>query len=112
MRLCSGVFLAAVLVLPLHAQQTQTFTLKDLQFVPGDKGWQAVVDIEVFDGNGRNPALKRFTTTATAPNAASDGDLIHHATVTVGAGKPRTIVVAVRDQMSDAFGVWQKTVGF
>ena len=88
--------------------------LKELQFVPADKGWKALVDIyvSVFDENGRNLTLERFTTTATAPAAPAEGDLIHNATVTFGVGKPRTIVVAVRDETNEAFGVWQQTVGF
>jgi len=88
--------------------------LKELQFVPGEKGWQAMVDIyvSIFDDTGRNLALKRFTTAATAPNAENEGDLIHNATVTVGAGRPHIVVVAVRDQTNEAFGVWQQTVGF
>jgi len=89
--------------------------LKELQFVPGDKGdWKAFVDIyvSVFDEDGRNLTLKRFTTTATAPKADNDGDLIHNATVAFGIGKPHTIVVAVRDQTNEALGVWQQTVGF
>jgi hypothetical protein len=89
--------------------------LKDLQFIPDEKGvWKAQVDIyvSVFDENGRNLTLKRFTTTASAPKADNDGDLIHNATVAFGVGKPHTIVIAVRDQTNEAFGLWQQTVGF
>ena len=88
--------------------------MKDLQFLPDGEQWRAVVDvyISVFDVNGKNIALKRFTTTASAPHAESEGELIHNATVTVPSGKPATIVVAVRDQTSDAVGVYRQTVGF
>ena len=88
--------------------------LKELQFVPADGGWKALVEIyvSVFDQSGRNLTLQRFTTSATAPTATADGDLIYNANVIFGVGKPRTIVVAVRDETNEAFGLWQQTVGF
>lgn len=87
--------------------------LKDLQFIPAGQGWRAYVDVfvSIFDESGTNLALKRFTTTASAPDAAADGELVHNATVRLANGKPHTIVIAVRDQTSDAVGVWRQGVG-
>jgi VWFA-related protein len=88
--------------------------LKDLQFTPATSGWSAKVDVfvSIFDEAGTNLALKRFTTTASAPNAAAEGELIHNATVKLDNGKPHTIVIAVRDQTNDAVGVWRQSVRF
>jgi hypothetical protein len=88
--------------------------LKDLQFVPDARGWRALVDVyvSIFDAAGRNLTVRRFTTSATAPSATSEGDLIHDATVTLKSGTPHTIIVAVRDQTSDAVGMYRQTVGF
>ena len=88
--------------------------LKDLQFTPAGNGWHATVDVfvSVFDEDGTNLALRRFTTTANAPGAAAEGELVHNATVKLGSGKPHTIVIAVRDQTSDAVGLWRQSVHF
>jgi VWFA-related protein len=88
--------------------------LKDLQFMPGANGWNAYVDVyvSIFDENGRNLALQHFTTTASALNAVAEGDLIHNAKVRLESGRPRTIVVAVRDKISDAVGLWRQSVDF
>ena len=98
------------MIVPIEAR----IPLKDLQFTPDAQGWSAHVDlyVAVFDADGRNLALQRFTTTASAPNATNDGDLIHNATVKLSNGKPLTIIVAVRDQASDAIGMYRKTIGF
>jgi len=96
--------------LPIEAR----VPFKELQFVPVDKGWQAQVEIyvSIFDEGGRNLALQRYIATATAPAATAAGDLIQDATLTIPAGKPHTIVIAVRDEASDALGVWQQTLAF
>jgi VWFA-related protein len=88
--------------------------LKGLQFTPAGNGWQAYVDVfvSVFDEAGTNLALERFTTIANAPAAVAEGELIHNATVKLISGKPHTIVIAVRDQTSDAVGLWRQSVHF
>jgi VWFA-related protein len=88
--------------------------LKDLQFTPAGNGWHATVDVfvSIFDEDGTNLALRRFTTTANAPDAAAEGELVHNATVRLGSGKAHTIVIAVRDQASDAVGLWRQSVHF
>lgn len=88
--------------------------LKDLQFTPDAKGWSAHVDlyVSIFDARGKNLSLTRYTTIANAPEAAATGELIHHANVKLTNGNPHTIVFAVRDQTSDAVGMWRKSVHF
>ncbi len=87
--------------------------LKDLQFTPEAEVWRAHVDlyVSIFDSEGKNLALRRFTTTATSPSAAAvEGDLIHNATVTLMSGKPHTIVLAVHDRTTDAVGIARQVV--
>jgi VWFA-related protein len=88
--------------------------LDHLQFTPDAKGWSAHVDlyVSIFDERGKNLSLTRYTTIANAPEASATGELIHNANVKLTNGKPHTIVFAVRDQTSDAVGMWRKSVHF
>lgn len=95
---------------------TAHIPVKNLQFIPAASGFDAQVDVyvSIFDSNGKNVSLQRFTTKAHAADAAGQqvGDLIHNATVSVKSGKPYTVVVAVRDGLTDAFGMRSQTLQF
>jgi len=87
--------------------------LKDLQFLPEGAAWRAHVElyVSIFDQNGANIALRRFSTVANAPAATpAEGELIHNATIHLPTGKPHSIVVAVRDLTTDALGMWRQVV--
>jgi len=97
------------LLVPIEAR----VPLKDLQFLPEGAAWRAHVElyVSIFDQNGANIALRRFTTVANAPNATpAEGELIHNASIYLPTGKPHTIVVAVRDLTTDALGMWRQVV--
>ena len=98
------------MLVPIEAR----IPFKDLQFTPDANGWSAHVDlyVSVFDDQGRNLSINRFTTTANAPTAAAEGELVHNATVKLRGAKPHTIVLAVRDQTTDAVGMWRQTIRF
>jgi len=97
------------LLVPIEAR----VPLKDLQFLPEGSAWRAHVEVyvSIFDQNGANIALRRFSTVANAPDATpAEGELIHNASIQLPNGKPHTIVVAVRDLTSDALGMWRQIV--
>jgi VWFA-related protein len=98
------------IVLPIEAK----IPFKDLQFTPDADGWSAHVDlyVSIFDEKGNNLSINRFTTVANAKTAEFDGELVHNATVKLKGGNAHTIVLAVRDQTSDAVGMWRKTIHF
>lgn len=93
-----------------------TVPLKRFQFVPGSKDWTAKIDfyVSVFDANGKNLGLQRFVTTAHAAGDQSDsaGELTQAATLQLKPGRPATVVVAVRDQVTDTFGISTQRVNF
>lgn len=97
------------LAVPIEAR----VPLKDLQFLPEGTAWRAHVElyVSIFDQNGANIALRRFSTTANAPTGTpSEGELIHNVKIELPNGKPHTIVVAVRDLTTDALGMWRQIV--
>ncbi|MEK6374345.1 MAG: VWA domain-containing protein [Acidobacteriota bacterium] len=97
------------LLVPIEAH----VPLKDLQFLPEGAAWRAHVElyVSIFDQNGANIALRRFSTVANAPTGTpSEGELIHNASIHLTNGKPHTIVVAVRDLTTDALGMWRHIV--
>jgi hypothetical protein len=101
-----------ITTLPLQAR----VPVKELQFIPGASGYDAQIDVyvSIFDSKGRNVSLQRFTTKAHAADVASQqqGELIHNATIKVPSGKPYTVVVAVRDGLTDAFSMNAQTYQF
>ena len=91
--------------------------MSNLQFLPaGGEKWNARVDVyvSVFDATGRNLALKKYTTSATAGSATPDpnGVFVYRNGVTLRSGQTHRIVVAVRDQATDAVGMAEQTVKF
>ena len=72
------------------------------------------VYVSIFDASGRNVSLQRYTTRAHAADDAGQqaGDLIHNATVKVKSGQPYTVVMAVRDSLTDAFAMNSQTLQF
>jgi hypothetical protein len=96
------------MVVPIEAKMP----LAQLQFVPSATGWQALVEfyVSIFDREGNNIALRRFTTVARAADAVPQGELTHNVKMQLSEGTPHTVIVAVRDQTSDAIGIWRKTI--
>jgi VWFA-related protein len=101
----------AVLV-PIEAR----IPLSKLQFLPVGTGWNAKLDVyvSVFDEDGRNIVLKRFTTTATAASANPDpnGTFVYRNGVLLRKGQKHRIVVAIRDQATEAVGIADRMVQF
>ncbi|MEK6374344.1 MAG: VWA domain-containing protein [Acidobacteriota bacterium] len=101
----------AVLV-PIQAN----IPISKLQFLPTGTNWNAKLDVyvSVFDEDGRNIVLKRFTTSATAESANPDpsGTFIYRNGILLRKGQRHRIVVAIRDQATDAVGMAEKTVKF
>jgi VWFA-related protein len=98
-------------VVPIEAR----VAFRDLQFLPAGDHSRATVDlyVSIFDEAGKNVAFKRFTTFADAPSGVvSEGELIHTANVRLNQAKPHTIVIAVRDQTTDAAGLWRHVARF
>lgn len=98
----------AGMMVPIEAKMP----LAELQFVPSATGWQALVEfyVSIFDREGNNIALRRFTTVARAADGVPEGELTHNVRMQLSEGTPHTVIVAVRDQTSDAVGIWRKTV--
>lgn len=90
--------------------------LSKLQFLPAGDAWNARMDIyvSVFDQNGRNIVLKRFTTSATAASANPDpaGVFVYKNRIALRKGQTHRIVVAIRDQATDAVGMANRMVRF
>jgi VWFA-related protein len=101
----------AVLV-PIQAN----IPVSKLQFLPTGTNWNAKLDVyvSVFNEDGRNIVLKRFTTSATAESGNPDpsGTFIYRNGVLLRKGQTHRIVVAIRDQSTDAVGMAAKTVKF
>ena len=90
--------------------------MSSLQFVPAGDQWKARMDIyvSVFDENGRNIVLKRFTAGASAASADPDpnGVFVYKNKIALRKGQTHRIVVAIRDQATDAVGMADRTVKF
>lgn len=90
--------------------------ISSLQFLPTGTNWIAKLDVyvSVFDEDGRNIVLKRFTTSATAQSANPDpnGTFVYRNAILLRKGQKHRIVVAIRDQATDAVGMAEKTVKF
>ena len=90
--------------------------ISSLQFLPAGDKWNARLDIyvSVFDAAGRNLVLKRYTTSATAESANPDpaGTFVYRNGVMLRKGQTHRIVVAIRDQATDAVGMADRTVKF
>jgi VWFA-related protein len=101
----------AVLV-PIQAN----IPISKLQFLPTGTNWNAKLDVyvSVFDQAGRHVVLKRFTTSATAESANPDpaGTFIYRNGILLRKGQTHRIVVAIRDQATDAVGMADKLVRF
>jgi len=93
-----------------------TIPVSKLQFLPTGTNWNAklVVYVSVFDEDGRNIVLKRFTTSATADSANPDpsGIFVYRNSILLRKGQKHRIVVAIRDQASDAVGMADRMVQF
>ena len=80
-----------------------------LQFLPAGEKWKATLDIyvSVFDENGKNITLNRVTTSATADSANPDpnGIFTYRNGIVVRQGQQHRLVVAFRDQSTDAVGM-------
>jgi hypothetical protein len=86
-----------------------------LQFVPVRDGLSGRVDIfiSIFDDQGNNVIAVRFARGANLPKGVSPvGDIVDTRRVRLQKGKPYRVVVAVRDQRSEAVGVTQQIVRF
>ena len=90
--------------------------ISKLQFLPNGTNWNAKLDVyvSVFNQDGKNIVLKRFTTSATADSANPDptGTFVWRNGVLLRKGQQHRIVVAFRDQATDAVGMADRTVKF
>jgi hypothetical protein len=70
--------------------------------------------VSVFDAQGHNLGIQRFTTSAHAKRdeTTDHGELIQNATLRLTKGSGHTIVVAVHDQVTDAVGVARQHLEF
>ncbi|MEA2339588.1 MAG: hypothetical protein QOE82_3595, partial [Thermoanaerobaculia bacterium] len=106
----AGDVKGAVLV-PIHA----AVSAKELQFLPGNDGSIARVDIllSIFTENGH--LIRTFRTLREAhakPGTEAEGNFIETRSLRLRKGVPYRVVVAVHDQVSDAVGIKSQTVRF
>jgi VWFA-related protein len=94
-----------IVLVPFRAK----IPIDKLQFLPAGDKWKANIDIYVsaFDEHGKNITLKRFTTTATATSANPDptGVFVYRNGVLMRKGPNQRLVVALRDQTTEAVGM-------
>ena len=95
-----------VVLVPFRAK----LPMDKLQFLPtGDNKWKATIDVWVsaFDENGKNIMVKRFTTSAVSASANPDpgGTFVYRNGVLMRKGPNQRLVVALRDQTTEAMGM-------
>jgi len=94
-----------IVLVPFRAKMP----IDKLQFLPAGDKWKATVDIyvSVFDEHGKNIVLKRFTTSAVAATANPDpsGMFVYRNGVLMRKGPNQRLVVALRDQTTEAVGM-------
>ena len=95
-----------IVLIPFRAK----VPIDKLQFLPaGEKSWKATVDIYVsaFDEHGKNIVMKHYTTSAMAASANPDpsGVFVYRNGVLMRKGPNQRLVVALRDQTTEAVGM-------
>lgn len=86
-----------------------------LTLLPDEEGAKARVDVyvSVFDASGRNIVLKRYATGFTSSSIdPGPGNFVYKNALLLRAGQPYRIVVAIRDQATDAVGITAHDVSF
>lgn len=87
-----------------------------LQFLPADNGFRARLDIyvSVFDESGKNIVLKRFAAGLSSEDPEPDAaqNFVYRNELLLSKGQSYRIVVAIRDQATDAVGMSSRTVRF
>jgi len=95
-----------IVLVPFRAK----IAMDKLQFLPtADNKWKATVDVWVsaFDAQGKNVVLRRFTTSAVSasPNPDPSGVFVYRNGVLMRKGPNQRLVVALRDQTTEAVGM-------